>query len=130
MIFKKEYISKITDIIIPAGAGGEPPASGSRAVEFIVGYLQEQAEYAAEIGDLLEKFPDSSKLGEPLLRQLESEYPEPFRRLVELVYTAYYGDPAIVEKLELPGPPQPKGYTIEPFDATLLEPVKKSQQQP
>ena len=125
-MIKKEDISKIADIIIPEGGKGEPPASQSRAVDFIIGYLENGSEFSDEISSLLEGLPDASLTDEAALRKAESKNPLPFRRLVELVYTAYYGDPAIVEKLGLPGPPQPGGHIMKPFDEKLLEAVRNS----
>lgn len=118
----KEDISKIADMIIPEGVKGQPPASQSRAVDFIFGYLENGREFSDEISSLLAGLPESSLIDEAALKEVELEYPVPFGRLVELVYTAYYGDPAIVEKLGLPGPPQPGGHRMNPFDVNLLEP--------
>lgn len=126
----KEDISIIADLIIPQGQGGEPPASKSRASDFILDYLESGRKYSDEIIHLLEGLSEASCIDEAVLRQVESKYPEPFRRLVELVYTAYYGDPEIVEKLGLPGPPQPSGHRMEPFDERLLAPGKKSPESP
>lgn len=123
-MIKKEDISKIADILIPEGLKGEPPASQSRAVDFIIGYLENGSEFSDEISSLLEGLPDASLTDEAALRNAESKNPVPFRRLVELVYTAYYGDPAIVEKLGLPGQPQPGGHSMKPFDEKLLEAVR------
>ena len=57
---------------------------------------------------------------------VEFRNPDSFRRLVELIYTSYYGDPEIVEKLGLPGPPQPIGHSMNPFDANLLKAGKNA----
>ena len=126
----KEDISQITDLIIPQGSKGEPPASQSRATDFITGYLENGREYSGEIISLLEELSKASLINEAALRQAESKFPEPFRRLVDLVYTAYYGDPEIVEKLGLPGPPQPSGHRMEPFDEDYLHRSKKSPEFP
>ena len=126
MTLTKEYIAKIADILIPAGPTGEPSASQSRAVPFIIDYLKNGNPFTEEICSVFKEVPDISSIDEPLLGELERNSPEFFGRLVELVYTAYYGDPVIVEKLGLPGPPQPQGYSMEPFDVELLKTVRKT----
>ena len=43
-----------------------------------------------------------------------------------LVYSSYYEHPRVVEALGLEArPPHPKGYTMEPDDPTLLDPVRR-----
>lgn len=45
---------------------------------------------------------------------------------VSELLAAYYSHPAVIAAFGWrPDPPQPKGHTLEPFDETLLEPVKK-----
>lgn len=40
--------------------------------------------------------------------------------------TAYYSHPAVIQAFGWPlAPPQPEGYTLEPFDESLLAPVKR-----
>ena len=124
MILSNDRIAAIADLIIPAGPNGEPSASQSRAVSFIIDYLDTNKESAQQLCSLLEGLAREPSLDEPLLKQKELREPSSFQGLVELIYTAYYGDPAIVEELGLPGPPQPRGYHIEPFDGKLLEPVR------
>ena len=126
MLLTNEMITRIADLIIPAGPKGEPSASQSRAVAFIIDYLENGRTFTEEICNLLNEMPDIALIDEPMLIQLELNNPESFRRLVELVYTAYYGDPELVEKLGLPGPPQPKGYRMDPFDENLLKEVKSN----
>ncbi|MDC7235621.1 MAG: hypothetical protein PQJ58_20530 [Spirochaetales bacterium] len=118
----EQILDMIMDIIIPAGESGEPPASGSRATGFLRNIL-ETPDDTEELGLLLLKISGTEHLTEKALREVESENPPAFARLVALVYEAYYGDPEIVEKLGLPGPPQPGGHEMKPFDTELLKPV-------
>jgi hypothetical protein len=60
------------------------------------------------------------------LRRVEGEQPYLFRRLLLLTYSAYYTD---FEVLFAAGyaaePPLPRGYPLDPFDATRLDPVRR-----
>ena len=45
--------------------------------------------------------------------------------LIFQTYAGYYQHPAVLEGLGLePRPPHPKGYVLEPSDASLLDPVR------
>ena len=61
-----------------------------------------------------------------LLKQMESQEPEFFAVLVRETYSGYYSSQAVLRAKGLPlNPPQPEGYEVEPFDASLLEGVRK-----
>lgn len=115
-------IEKIVDILIPPGKNGEPSGSQSRAGDFILTTLQNQ-ENRNELFEYFLKLSDLPILSETILQAEEKKNITLFKSMVELVYEAYYGDPVIVEKLELPGSPQPKGHEMKPFDTGLLKTV-------
>lgn len=118
----KKKIEDLADIIIPPGNNGEPSGSQSRAGDYILTRLEKQEE-KTELYEFLLKLSDIPELSEPSLQIEERGSPALFHSLVELVYEAYYGDPVIVQKLELPRPPQPKGHEMKPFDKSLLQSV-------
>lgn len=61
-----------------------------------------------------------------VLKRVESQEPEFFAALVRETYSGYYSSPEVLRAKGLPlSAPQPEGYDIEPFDATLLEGVRK-----
>ena len=65
-----------------------------------------------------------------MLLEIETRQPEHFATLVNMVYTAYYSHGAVLAALSgrtgyNPGAPQPTGYVMEPFDESLLAPVKQ-----
>ena len=61
-----------------------------------------------------------------VLKQVESQEPEFFAALVRETYSGYYSNPVVLRAKGLPlSAPQPEGYDIEPFDASLLEGVRK-----
>ena len=72
--------------------------------------------------------PESAQIA--ALKALEADRPDEFDLLILYAYGAYYIDPrvrAIVEaRTGYPNrPPQPEGYELPPFDARLLDKVKK-----
>jgi hypothetical protein len=61
-----------------------------------------------------------------VLRTVESRHKEFFKALVQETYSGYYSAPAVLRAKGLPlSAPQPAGYEIEPFDMSLLGPVRK-----
>lgn len=59
-----------------------------------------------------------------LLQRAETESPVFFELLVRQTYQGYYTHPTIVASLGLPASPQPVGYSLPPFDASLLDAVR------
>ncbi len=64
------------------------------------------------------------------LQQIETQQAEAFSILISVAYNAYYVDPRVLERIEgrtayKAGPPQPRGYEIEPFDETLLAQISR-----
>ena len=61
-----------------------------------------------------------------VLRQVESDIPDFFEKLVQHAYTGYYIRPEVIELLGLEArPPQPQGYEVAPGDLSALDNVRK-----
>lgn len=113
----------LADTLLP-GDGSWPPGSCTAAVGAILGA-------APELDGLVdEAFTDLDGDGrEAALRAAERTAPATADRLVEVAYTAYYTDPAVVAVLAAehgypPRPPQPLGYELPPFNEAVLEVVR------
>lgn len=60
---------------------------------------------------------------------LEKKYPAIFEATLKACYSAYYTHPKVRAIIETKTgyearPPQPQGYPLEPFDESLLDPVR------
>ena len=124
----------LLDTLLP-GDGTDWPAAGAH------GLGARMTELAAGIPDgtealatVLEALPEgfiamTPEDREEALRAIEADMPGPFDAVVTAAYNAYYTDSAVRDVIErLTGyenrPPQPRGYTLEPFDESLLDAVK------
>lgn len=67
--------------------------------------------------------PDETQ--DAVLRDVEKGRPAAFEALLQQTYSAYYSHPAVVQLLGVEGPPQPRGYPLEPFDLGLTENVRR-----
>ncbi len=61
-----------------------------------------------------------------VLQHLERDQPVFFEVLVRQTYSGYYSHAAVLQLLEVGGPPQPHGYRIDPFERGLVERVRRS----
>ena len=60
------------------------------------------------------------------LRALEAAMPQQFTVFQQLVYTVYYMEQTVHERIGWHGrPPQPEGYEVAPFDEAVLETARK-----
>ena len=60
------------------------------------------------------------------VRRVEAEMPGPFRALVAVVLQDYYeADVVLLAMGWRAEPPQPQGHVVQPFDETLLGPVRR-----
>ncbi len=135
---QRDLLIAILNRIVPAS--GDFPGAGDLGVaEFVDGVvgdsallkrvfleglaqveIDSDAEHSKDFGELSDDQKDS------ILRKVESSFPEFFQALVQQTYRGYYSDSRIVTLLGLEArPPQPLGYEMEPFDMSLIEPVKK-----
>ena len=60
------------------------------------------------------------------IRVIERNIPDGFGTFLEIVYLAYYSQPAVQRRIGWVGrPPQPEGFDLPPFDESILETVRK-----
>ena len=135
---QRELLAAVVDRIIPPGDGlpgagevgvaehvegiaGVSPRSralltnGLKAIETTGGRA-----HSKEFGGL------SVREKTEVLKQVESQHTEFFSVLVRETYSGYYSSPEALRAKGVPiSAPQPAGYEIEPFDAALLEDVRK-----
>ncbi len=135
---QREILTAVVDGIIPPGDGvpGAGEVGAAQHVEGICGVSPQSRALLTSGLKAIEAASGSihsrgfSSLSEDdrtaVLKQVESQEPEFFAVLVRETYSGYYSSPEVLRAKGLPlSPPQPEGYDIEPFDATLLEGVRK-----
>lgn len=60
-----------------------------------------------------------------VLQQVEADHGPLFTELLRRTYAGYYSDPVVLSALGIDArPPQPRGYTLTPFDPAVLEGVR------
>ena len=130
-------LASLLDVIIPSGDGGRMPS----AAELDLGaYLRDQApEFVPMIvqglntldelcaGRSTQPFTSLAKLErQSLAEELSKTEPKLFAALHRHTLACYYQDDRVLVGLGLePGPPFPRGNTIEPGDLSLLDPVRQ-----
>jgi hypothetical protein len=99
-------------------AGGAAPGSrrllleGLRRIEILAGQSGGFATLPGEKQDAV-------------LRDVENRHPAAFEALLQQTYCAYYSHPTVVRLLGVEGPPQPRGFPLEPFDSGLIENIRR-----
>ena len=120
----------LLDTLLP-GTHGFPPASQT-AVPVHIAKADNQAELPRRALAALD--PDFCRLG-PVERvaavaRLESALGMTFQALVAAVYSAYYTDATVLAAMArttgYQHPPQPSGYALPAFDATVLDTVRQA----
>ena len=82
-----------------------------------------QTDYAASFDSL----STDRKTG--VLQQIESSNGPGFTELLRRTYAGYYSEPTVLDALKIDArPPQPRGYSLAPFDTAILERVRKRDQ--
>ena len=135
---QRDLLDAVVDGIIPPGDGvpGAGEVGAAQHVEGICGVSPQsralltsglKAIEAASGSAYSQGFSSlSDDDGTAVLKQVESQKPEFFAVLVRETYSGYYSSQAVLRAKRLPlNAPQPEGYDIEPFDASLLEGVRK-----
>jgi len=120
-------LTALADTIVPASEDGVMPSAGELDV---AGYVaQNAADFVQELGEIIEGF-DAEFAGQTLavrvdqVKAFSEAQPEAFHRLLAEMYGCYYQDARVLEGIGVnPGPPFPRGNTVEPGDLSLLDPV-------
>ncbi len=130
-----DLLERVQARLIPA-EGERPSAAESGCPAAVDGYLALRPELRRPVLGALQAIAaaagaegfaalDESAQYESL-RLVEGTHPNEFAELVRETYNAYYSNPAVLERLGAPGPPQPHGYaTPPPLDPDRLEAVRR-----
>ena len=127
-----KLMQSILDLLIPpvenlAGAGG------LNLEEEIHRMSTEHSKYTGVIDrsidaitSLLGSIGLNSQVTSEVIQQFESSDPELFELLLEIVYTAYYSDTRVHERIGWKsGALQPDGHSMPPWDESVLDIVRK-----
>ena len=122
----------VLDTIVPPR--GELPGAGSLGLAHAVLDDARATGHLDDVTAVLEALPadfadQDPQTRETTLRAIERATPQAFAMVVNMAYTAYYTQPQVLAGISArtgynPGPPQPSGYHLEPFDERLLTPVR------
>ena len=134
----RELLEAVVDRIIPPGNGvpGADEVGVAEHVEGIAGVSPQSRAILTNGLKAIEATSGSSHSRDfvslsdrektEVLKHVESQHSEFFAVLVRETYSGYYSSPEVLRVKELPlSAPQPAGYEVEPFDAALLEGVRK-----
>jgi hypothetical protein len=123
----------VLDTLIPPRQ--DIPGAGSLGLTQAVLLDAEETGRTDDLGLILSQIPAgfyglATVEREGILRALEQQEPEAFWAVIDMAYTAYYTHAAVLAGISErtgynPGPPQPLGYVLEPFDDVLLDPVRR-----
>lgn len=136
---EREGLAALLDEIIPPGADGRMPGAGAVVSERIAVELEARPESLATVRTGLvaldrishdEKGAAFVKLSRAdrasVLADVAIAEPGLVPSLLFPTYVAYYEHPRVLTALgREPRPPHPAGYELEPFDASLLENVRR-----
>ncbi len=134
---RRALLSSVLDCLVPAtdslpgagalGVAGHVERSASRFVS--TRRLLSEGLRAIDITGVKghsHQFADLSDCDKvDVLKQVEVERPSFFEFLVQHAYVGYYSNPTVLREKGLPlRPPQPEGYELAEFDASLLDNVR------
>ena len=130
-----ETLVAVLDCLIPGDATGWP-AAGQHGLAPRFHELLEvlSTDGPEQLKTVLSHLPEdfltlSTDQQTTSLQTVEASAPDAFETVLKACYSAYYTDPGIRRILEdktgyEARPPQPLGYQMDPFDESLLEPVR------
>lgn len=134
---QQQTLASLLDVLIPPSDDGAMP---SAAELDIIAYVRERVPELVPaiiqgLNTLDEQCANRNKekfalLARPdrqsLVEELSATQPDMFNALLTHTLSCYYQDDRVRKGLGLePGPPFPRGNTIEPGDLSLLEPVRQ-----
>ena len=124
---QQQTLSALLDTLLPASDDGNVPSAGELD---LIGYLNENAEdFIPVLVEIVSRFDDeffSLPLSDryAVLEAFSEAQAGLFEGLLLHTYTCYYQDDRVLEGIGLaPGPPFPRGNTLEAGDLSLLDPV-------
>ena len=98
-------------------------ARHDRYGEALVQFLKELSDSAGN-GSRFTTQESSSQ--DEALRSLEETEPKLFATILEILFLAYYADPAVQARIGWPGGTlQPTGFSLPPFDEKILKTVRR-----
>jgi len=130
-------LSALADEIVPAG-DDMPAATAVGAVQYLDALVRREPEVALVLRGALAVIEKTARTRHrrrfdrlaprqrvAVLEAMERDDPEPFRALRDLVYEAYYTQPAVWRRLgyDFIGPER-SGPPLEPFEEALLDRVR------
>ncbi len=134
---QRQTLASLLDVIIPGSDDGRMPSAAELDVvayirEWVPDFVPKIIQTLNALDELCassntEDFTALARLQRQLLvEELSSTQPVLFDRLHRHTLSCYYQDDRVLAGLGLePGPPFPRGNTIEPGDLSLLDPVRK-----
>ncbi len=124
---QKRTLSALLDTILPASDDGNMPSAEGLD---LMDYLAETAEdFIPVLVEILGNFDDeflglSSSDRYRVVEAFSKAQAELFAGVLFHTYACYYADDRVLEGIGLaPGPPFPRGNTVEAGDLSLLDPV-------
>lgn len=125
-------LKHLLEVLIPA-ADGHPSAAQAISTDSLIADISRLSDYSL-IEKMLQSLPENLpemavEPAEAEVSKCESNFPKEFAILLNAVYIAYYESPEVLRRVnEKTGyninPPQPAGYSLAEFDASLLVNVK------
>ena len=131
---QSDMLSSVLDRLLPANEGLEPGGQMGLGGA-VVDDASASPPLGAALTTVLQSLPDGfcqldGDAQDAALRAAETADPRAFAGLLNLAYTAYYTDARVQGLIAHrtgyePGPPQPSGYDLAPFDERVLEQVSQ-----
>lgn len=120
------------DRVIPA-VDDLPGAGGMGLAEEVISRSQADERFDDAVGTVFSALPSSTdfmaldaKGQDDALRTVESSHPDAFGLWLDIVYTIYYMQPAVHQRLSWHGrSPQPDGNEMPPWDESVLSEIRK-----
>jgi hypothetical protein len=128
---KEDFLAAVLDTLLPGGAlanGVTVPAASAIGLKRemdrrkhgpLLAAIAEAAGGEEIFGAGTEEFRSN------VLRRIEKQHAQDFASLVMAALVLYYEHPGVLQAFGWPSrPPQPQGHRMEPFDESLLAPVR------
>ncbi|MFZ8974592.1 MAG: hypothetical protein ACO2ZD_10910 [Pseudomonadales bacterium] len=134
--YSDETVCALLDCLIPGEASSGWPAAGqmglgNRFIELMRLLHRDGDQLLQSLFNVLpDDFADATAETQvACLAAIEKTCPTIFDATLKACYSAYYTNPEVREIIEAKTgyearPPQPQGYPLEPFDESLLDPVR------